>query len=193
VKVSGTSAVRRSLGRWFPTRESLRASRGLRWLGPLLDRPWLWQMNRRGVAAGAGIGVFFGLLVPVLQIPLAAVFALLLRANLPIAAAGTLVSNPLTYAPIFVAAYRVGATLLGDVPDDGQAAVIEDEVEHAEMLAPGWWQRFAAVAKPMMLGLALFATLGGLAAYAAAMLAWHLAVLIRMRRRKRRLAERRTS
>lgn len=177
----------------MPTRESLRASRGLRWLGPLLDRPWLWQMNRRGVAAGAGIGVFFGFLVPVLQIPLAAVFALLLRANLPVAAASTLVSNPFTYAPIFVAAYRVGASLLGEVPDEGRAAVIEAQVEHAKVLAPGWWQRFAAVGKPTMLGLALFATLGGLAAYFATLLGWRLAVLIRLRRRKRRLKARRTS
>jgi uncharacterized protein len=126
----------------------------------------------------------------VLQIPLAAAFALLLRANLPVAAAGTLVSNPLTYAPIFVAAYRVGAYLVGDVPDEGGAAVIEAQVEHAEVLAPSWWQRFAAVGKPMMLGLALFATLGGLAAYFAVLLGWRLAVLIRLRRRKRRLKER---
>lgn len=178
----------RRFHRWLPTRESLRANRSLRWLGPLLDRPWLWQMNRRGVAAGAGIGVFFGLLVPVLRIPLAAVFALLLRANLPVAAASTLVSNPLTYAPIFVAAYRVGAYLLGDIPDEGRAAVIETQVEHAQVLAPGWWQRFAAVGKPMMLGLALFAAVGGLAAYFATLLGWRVAVLIRLRRRRRRLA-----
>ena len=172
--------------RWLPTREALRGSRSLRWLGPLLERPWLWHMNRRTVAAGAGIGVFFGLLVPVLQIPLAALFSVLLRANLPVAAASTLVSNPFTYAPILVAAYGVGSALLGEAPDPAGAAVIEAQVEHAEVLAPGWWQRFAAVGKPMALGLALFATIGGPMAYFATLLGWRLAVLIRLHRRRHR-------
>jgi uncharacterized protein (DUF2062 family) len=60
--------------------------------------------------------VFFGLLIPVLQILFAALFAVFLRANLPIAAAATLVSNPLTYAPLYVAAYRVGTNLIGEQP-----------------------------------------------------------------------------
>src|SRR3990172_7236576 len=104
----------RSLRRLLPSRDALRANRSLRWLGPLLDRAWLWQFSRRRVAAGVGIGVFFGFMIPVLQIPFAAMFALILRANLPAAAVSTLVSNPLTYAPIVVAAYRVGKALLGE-------------------------------------------------------------------------------
>ena len=143
-------------------------------------------MNRRSVAAGAAVGVFFGLLVPVLQIPLAAIFSIVLRANLPVAAASTLVSNPLTYAPIFVAAYRVGRALLGEGPDAAGAAAIEAQVGQAEVFARGWWQGFAALGKPMMLGLALFATVGGLATYVATLLGWRLAVLLRLRRRRRR-------
>jgi uncharacterized protein len=71
------------------------------------------------------------------------------------AAASTLVSNPLTCAPIYVAAYQVGSSLLGEV------------------------QRFAAVGKPIMLGLTLFATVGRLAAYLVTLLGWRLAVLLR--------------
>ena len=44
----------------LPTEETLKAHPGLRWMGPLLRRPWLWHLNRRRVAMGAGIGVFFG-------------------------------------------------------------------------------------------------------------------------------------
>ncbi|MEO7854360.1 MAG: DUF2062 domain-containing protein [Rubrivivax sp.] len=62
----------------------------------MLRRPWLWQLNWRRVALGAGIGVFFGFLFPVLQITLAALCAVLLRANLPVAVVATLVTNPLT-------------------------------------------------------------------------------------------------
>jgi uncharacterized protein len=182
--------ARRWIGRWVPKREDLRGRRALRWLGPLLERPWLWHINRRGVAMGVAIGVFFGFLVPIAQIPLAAVAAVLLRANLPVAAVSTLVSNPFTYAPIFVAAYRVGAMLLGEVPDETQAAVIEQQVLETDMLspeayAPTWWQRFADVGRAMMLGLAVFAVAGGVTSYFAALAAWRISVLIRLRRRRR--------
>jgi len=174
----------RSLRRLLPSRDALRANRSLRWLGPLLDRAWLWQFSRRRVAAGVGIGVFFGFMIPVLQIPFAAMFALILRANLPAAAVSTLVSNPLTYAPIAVAAYRVGKALLGEPADDVQAAAIEAGTEQPEVQVHGWWRSFAAVGKPIVLGLATFAVIGALSAYAATLLIWRLAVMLRSRRRR---------
>ncbi|HVL35162.1 MAG TPA: DUF2062 domain-containing protein [Burkholderiales bacterium] len=183
--------ARRWIGRWLPKREELRGRRTLRWLGPLLERPWLWHINRRGVAMGVAIGVFFGFLVPIMQIPLSAVAAVLLRANLPIAALSTLVSNPFTYAPIFVAAYRVGAMMLGEQPSEADAAAIEREVQDTDLLSPEaygptWWQRFADVGQAMMLGLAVFAVVGGISAYFAALAAWRISVLIRLRRRRAR-------
>jgi uncharacterized protein len=180
---------RKFFGRLLPTPETLRSQKSLRWLGPLLHRPWLWHFNRRTVAAGAGIGVFFGFLVPILQIALAAVFAILLRANLPVAALSTLVSNPFTYAPIGVAAYRVGAAVLGEPASQLDEAVIQEEVEHAkvtEVVEPRWWERFAGVGKQIMVGLAIFAVLGGLGAYFATHLAWRIAVFLRQRRRRAR-------
>lgn len=179
---------RKFLGRLVPSRETLRAHRSLRWLGPLLDRPWLWHMNRRTVAAGVGIGVFFGFLIPVLQIAAAAVVAIALRANLPVAAAATLVSNPFTYAPIGVAAYKVGSALLGERPNEVDAMVVEQGAQEpvTEVVEPSWWQRFAGVGKPLMLGLSVFAVVGGVSAYFATLLIWRLAVVLRMRRRRKR-------
>jgi uncharacterized protein (DUF2062 family) len=170
----------------IPSREALRRSRSLQWLGPLLERPWLWRMNRRGVALGAALGVFFGLLIPIAQIAFAAAFAVVLRANLPVAAAATLVSNPLTYAPIYVAAYRVGASLLGEPASEATAAAIEEKVEIAEPLDRGWWQRFSGVAKPIALGAAVLAAAGAAIAYVLALLAWRMWLLARLRRRRRR-------
>jgi uncharacterized protein (DUF2062 family) len=169
----------------LPSREALMRSRSLRWLGPLLERPWLWRANRRGVALGAAIGVFFGLLIPVLQILFAAVFAVVLRANLPVAAAATLVSNPLTYAPIYVAAYRVGTHLIGEQPSEATAESIGAKVEAAAPLEPSWWQRFSGLARPIALGAAVLAVTGAFAAYLAALVGWRLWLLARLRRRKR--------
>lgn len=96
-----------------PTREQLEASPWLRRLSPWLADPKLWHWSRRGVAAGVAIGLFFGLLIPVAQILIAACAAVALRANVPVAAAGTLITNPLTVPPIYYAAYQLGAWVTG--------------------------------------------------------------------------------
>ena len=181
------------LRRRLPTEEKLQANPSLRWLGPLLRRPWLWQLNRRRVALGAGIGGFFGFLIPVAQILGAAALAILLRANLPVAALATLVSNPLTYAPIFVLAYRTGASLLGEKVQPGDARALADEL--AEDIAdapplptvdqPRWRDRLRAVGRPLFLGLAVFAVTGGFATWAVVHVAWTLGVWLRRRRRLR--------
>lgn len=64
----------------------------------------------RGLAAGVFAGCFplFGL-----QILLGVSIAVLLRGHKLLAAAGTWVSNPLTYIPIFLFNYHVGHWLLG--------------------------------------------------------------------------------
>lgn len=98
----------------LPTRDSVRDNRWLRWLGPALLHPRLWHMSRRGLALGLALGVFFGFLVPIAQIPLSAAAAVMLRANLPVAMASTLVTNPATFGPIYYAAWRVGSVVLGE-------------------------------------------------------------------------------
>lgn len=174
--------MRHWIRRRIPTEETLRAHPSLRWLGPLLRRPWLWHLNRRRVALGAGIGVFFGFLIPVAQILGAALFAILLRANLPVAAVSTLVSNPLTYAPIFVLAYRTGATLLGEPVRPGAAEALADAVE-TEAPQAHWTDRAKAIGKPLFLGLAVFAVVGGASAWALVHVLWTAGVWLKRRRR----------
>lgn len=178
--------MRKRLQRWLPSEDALRQKRTLRWLGPLLRRPWLWHLSRRSVAAGAAIGVFFGLLIPVLQVGFAALLAALLRANLPVAAVSTLVSNPLTYAPIAVLAYRTGAHLLGERVDAAKIAVLVEIDEQAPPQADGWHEQILAIGKPLFVGLAVFATIGAAVTWVAVNLLWTLAVRIRRWRGTRR-------
>lgn len=83
------------------------------WLRPLLGRASLWRWSRRRVATGAAVGVFFGLLIPVGQIPAAAFAAAFLRANLPAAAIATFITNPLTTAAVYYGMYHLGHWLMG--------------------------------------------------------------------------------
>lgn len=175
----------------MPSEEKLRTQRGLRWLAPLLRRPALWHLSRRRVAMGAAIGVFCGFLLPLAQIAGAAVLAVFLRANLPVAAVATLVTNPVTFAPVFVLAYRTGAALLGEEVEPAAAQALEDAAEAAAQAptAPsepadvGWIARARAIGKPLFLGLAVFAVAGGAAAWLLVNLGWALAVRLKRRRR----------
>jgi hypothetical protein len=91
------------------------------------------------------------------------------------------VSNPLTYGPIWVLAYRTGAALLGEAPDAAQEAAVQSEAEAVAQADPrAWNERLGAIGKPLMLGLAIFAVVGGVATWIAVNLLWLL--LARLRR-----------
>lgn len=167
--------------RLLPERERLLGNRWLRWLGPLLNHPRLWHWSRRGVALGVAIGVFFGLLIPVAQIPFSAAAAVLLRANLPAAAASTLVTNPVTFAPIYYAAYKLGAWVTGE---DTKTIPPETKPKSAPDAEAGLWERIAGVGLPLVVGLAITAVIAGLISYVLISIGWYLYVMRRRRRKK---------
>lgn len=177
--------MRRSLQRWLPSEETLCRRRSLRWLAPLLRRPWLWQLSRRRVAAGAAIGVFFAFLMPILQIATAAAVAVALRANVPAAAAATLISNPLTYVPIFVLAYRTGASAIGESFDASEVKALARQIESVDVDPERWTERLRRIGKPLLVGLALFAICGAVLTWALVNLVWIAAVRLKRRRSTR--------
>jgi len=161
------------LRRWLPDPASLRAHRGLRWMGPLLDRPWLWHVNRNAIAKGLAIGMFFGILVPLGQALVAGVVAIGLRANLPAAVLATFVSNPLTTPAILLAAYHAGSAVLGEATSVPGLAV-----------DAGWLAKIGAMGEPLLLGLALLAIAGSIITYFGVQLAWRIGVFRRIAARR---------
>lgn len=97
------------LTRHIPTRESVQRNRLLRPFAPHLSRPALWRMTRRSVPRGVAVGLFVGVIIPFMHTFIAAILAIPLRANVAVAAAVTLVVNPLTIPPLYYAAYRIGS------------------------------------------------------------------------------------
>lgn len=172
---------------WLPSPQALQGNRWLRWIGPALHHPRLWHLNRRGVALGLALGLFFGLLIPVAQMPLAGGAAVLLRANVPMAVASTLVTNPVTFGPLYYAAWRTGSAILGD---DGRSQppvpLAAGEIEGA---TGSWWarawERLQTAGKPLLLGLAIFATGFGLLGYTLVTLGWRIKVVLDRRRRRK--------
>lgn len=95
-----------------PTRETIEAHPFLRPVAHRILAPALWRFNRRSVPRGVALGLFAGILFPFPHMALAAILALPLRANVPIAVVTTLVNNPVTLLPIMAAAYRIGHWIL---------------------------------------------------------------------------------
>lgn len=176
------------LRRLLPHPETLRENRWLRWLGPSLFHPKLWHLSRRGLALGMALGVFFGLLIPIAQIPASAAAAVLLRANVPAAVASTLVTNPVTFGPVYYLAWQLGSAILGEAPPTAEAATAA--AAPASGASAGWWQdlreRVVGVGRPLLLGLALLACGVGLLTYAVVSGLWAWRV---RRKRRQRLRE----
>ena len=177
------------LERFLPTRDAITQSRLLRWLGPRIHDPLLWHVNRRSVARGVAMGVFFGLMIPIAQIPAAAIASLLLRGNLWIAAVSTLVSNPLTYGPLYYFAYRLGAGVIGTrTPADLTADDVERPMRMIDSLAQAWaW--ITGIGQPLLVGMLIMAVTGAFIAYWGTQLVWRMRVTAKWRRlrRERRL------
>jgi uncharacterized protein (DUF2062 family) len=176
---------RDTLRRWLkmPTRDELEANRVLRPFARHLASPLVWRWNRRGVARGAALGLFAGFAIPVAQTPFAALFAVAARANLPVAAVATFVTNPFTVPFIYVLAFLVGReaiglkteTLMALGPDAGR---LEQAI--------GWVVNLAG---PTYLGLLIFAVVGAIAGFLTVHLGWRMWVGQRWQRRRRRRAQ----
>lgn len=158
-----------------PSREQLEANRALRTLAPFLADPKLWHWSRRSVAVGAAAGLFIGLLIPIAQILLAAAAAVLLRANLPVAVAGTLITNPLTVPPIYFAAYHLGAWATGA---SAPAAVSLGD-------PAALWQNLETIGIPLFAGLGIAATFAAIASYLLISRAWAWRVVAKRRGTRR--------
>ncbi|MCW5954531.1 MAG: DUF2062 domain-containing protein, partial [Propionibacteriaceae bacterium] len=172
----------RQFRRYLPTRDQLLRQRLLRPFASLLGQTHLWHFNRRAVAAGLAIGLFFGLLAPVAQIFLAAGTAILLRANLPVAALATLVTNPLTTPPLYLAAYHLGGWLLQRSSSPAGFPWRSSDL--------GWWagiMQWAGTVGPAVgVGLAVIAVTSSAMGYLIVHVAWRVAIQIRRRRRRMR-------
>lgn len=147
---------RKLLRRVLPDPQWIRDHSLLAWLGPALHHPRLWHVSRGGIALGMAIGIFFGVLLPIAQMPAAAAAAVFMRANLPVAVAGTFVTNPFTFAPVYYLAYRVGMLITGT--DHAVEPLVFDA--HANNLWEwlGFWlERIQRLGKPLIVGLFVIA------------------------------------
>ena len=146
------------LTRWWhanaPTRESLEHNKFLAPVAHRVLEPSLWRFTRRSVPRGVALGLLVGifLLIPGIQIAGAALLALPFRANIPLAAAMTFLSNPATTPLILWASVYIGNWMLGRSANaNGFMALVDGHATIGQWCA---WL-FSEAAPAMLLGLAL--------------------------------------
>lgn len=180
--------------RWLPKKERLLQARFIRPFARYLDHPELWHLERESVARGAALGLFFGVLIPVAQFLFAAILAIFLRGNLAVAAAATLITNPLTVPPIYWAAYRVGQWLLSDRSADavavtqavaGAIALSAERASEARGWLEGAWYWVTSAGAPLIVGLLTLAVVAGVAGYVVVQVGWSVGLVLRQRARTR--------
>jgi hypothetical protein len=162
------------IGRWLaknaPKREELAESRWIKPFGQRVLRSDLWRFTRRSVPRGVGVGLLVGifLMIPGLQIIGAALMSVPFRANIPIAAGMTFLSNPATTPFILVASIFVGDTLGFRADTSTFYALYERRA------GPGEWLSWLAsdAAPAMICGLFVIAFVAAVIGYFVSGVAW---------------------
>jgi len=168
------------LTRHIPRRETIHEYRLLRPFAAHLTNPALWTMTRRSVPRGVALGLFVGVIIPFMHTFIAALLAIPTRANVAIAAAFTLVINPLTIPPMYYAAYRIGRWELHyDATLVNPTAAARFSGELSRLL---FWVHHAS--GPIAVGILTIAVASAVIGYLAASLVWGFWLRSRWRQRR---------
>lgn len=167
----------------MPQREEVARNRWLRPVAHRVLRSELWRFTRRSVPRGVALGMVVGILVPVAQTIVAAFLALPFRANVPVAAVTTFLTNPLTTPPLWVAAYYLGSWML-----KFDSMTPDTEVTRQ---AHGWLSDWLAwllsnAAPATVTGLVTLALVGAVIGYFLSALGWRILIARKWRRRQHR-------
>lgn len=170
--------------RWLasntPKREELAKSRWMKPFGQRVMQSDLWRLTRRSVPRGVAVGLWVGIfaLIPGIQIIGSALLSIPFRANIPIAAAMTFLTNPFTTPFLVAASWFVGSSLgLG-----GQRGLPGREASLGDWLT--WLFSDAALAT--VSGLLIIASVTAAVSYFLAIWIWRWWQGRKWRRRSRR-------
>ncbi|MDT9597706.1 DUF2062 domain-containing protein [Sphingosinicella rhizophila] len=177
----------RWIGKNMPKREDLAESRWIRPLGHRVLHSEFWRFTRRSVPRGVGVGLIVGifLMIPGIQIVGAAFLSIPFRANIPVAALMTFLSNPVTTPFILLASLQVGV-VLGFRAD----LAAFHEMRASGATAANWlaWL-FSDAAPALVSGLFIIAVVTGALGYFISIWVWRWWIARKWRRRRARRSE----
>lgn len=146
-------------------------------LGPRLQDPGIWHINRRSVSGAIALGIFCAFIPVPFQMFLAAIGAILFRVNILIAVPTVWVSNPFTIPPIFYFCYQVGLWILGTTSREFNFELTFEWLANELSLI---WQ-------PFLLGCFVVGSISSLAGLLVIRLLWRYQVAKNIEKRKFRI------
>lgn len=177
-----------AIRKYMPKRDEMARNK---YLAPIAHRflsPELWRFTRRSVPRGVALGLFAAFIVPLGQIFLAAFMALPARANVPLSATVTFITNPFTFPFWVVVAKELGELMLNIDAAVGPGA--------AEQIADdrGWLATFFELAGVTAFGFVTLAVVSSALGYVLSSWFWRYRVgrkrAKRLRKMEARLDER---
>lgn len=178
--------VRKFFRKHLPDSDTIRAMRGLGPFQRWLQHPNLWRFNRRSVSGAVAVGLLCGLIPGPLQMLGAALLALPLRVNLPMALLVTLYTNPFTIVPLYLLAYGYGRLILreGDAAAKVEPFAMDWSDIGGSLASLGAWMM--SLGKPLAVGLPALGLTLALLGYAAVRIGWRIYLVLAWRGRQRR-------
>lgn len=128
---------RKFVSRIMPPPELIAHLRRWGWVGRQLFADDLWHLNRRSVALAFLNGLFWACMPMPLQMVAAAIFALILRCNVPLSVGLVWLTNPITMPPYYFFAYQLGSWVLGTEGVSWPEEVTLDWIQNQLNLI--WW------------------------------------------------------
>lgn len=171
------------LRKYMPSREEMAKNKYLAPIGHRFLSPELWRFTRRSVPRGVALGLFAAFIIPIGQVFVAAFLALPSRANVPLAALATFVTNPFTLPFWLVVANKVGNFTLR-IDADGPALA-------NSAIETGAWSKFAEffeLAGTTAFGFAVMAVIAPSVGYLVSGWIWR-AVVARKRAKRLKVME----
>lgn len=162
--------------RFIPDHHTIRDHKHLRFLGTLLHDPNILHLNRRSVSGAFGVGLFMAFIPVPLQMIFAAIGAIFFRVNLPISIALVWITNPLTLAPVYFLAYKIGTLIL-------QSPVQE---LHFELTSEWLMKELGVIWQPFLLGCFVISTVSAIVGFFAVRGLWRLHVIRHLQQRRAR-------
>lgn len=182
--------ARRFFKRFIPDRQKVHADSSLKWLRPILDKPYLWHLNRHSVCKGLSMGMFWAWMpIPLQSIP-AIVLTVRWRGNIAVSYAATWLSNPFTMIPHWWLAYHIGKWVMRLPPSDIEFTweFFKDKITFD---STGWWlKNFWSFYWPMTVGSLFISLVAAVVSYAVVYVLWRLYAQWRWSKRDVRRARR---
>ncbi len=151
-----------------------------KFLGDHLHDPNLWVLNRHSIAGAVAVGLFTAFIPFPFQMVIAAVLAIIFRVHLLISVILVWITNPITVAPMFLFAYKLGVSVL-DIPTTGFEFELTSKWVTSEL---------SRVWKPLLTGSLILSVTTSLLGYTLTKLSWRIYILRKLRHRRAKRAER---